>query len=218
MRTLAELIATPDPAWPQVQSWIRDSKNPVEILPADADRRAGALISAQVTLHSSLGAVIYETGGLLIDNGWIRVLGSGSDRLPRSVPERNTGKTLSREEAPPPFLLVADDVLGGFFAINGGGLGSETGNVYYFATDTLEWESLGRGYTDFLLWLFTGDLEMFYEPYRWNGWREEVSNIRGDEAFSIYPFLSAQGPSIELRSRRTVPIDELYKLHVDAGA
>ncbi len=218
MRTLTELTATSDPAWPQVQSWIQDAKNPVEILPVNSDRRGTALVATQVTVHSSLGAVIYETGGLLIDNGWIRVLGAGSDRLPRSVPGWNEGKTFRQDGTSPPFVLVADDVLGGFFAINGGGIGSEAGCVYYFATDTLEWESLGRGYTDFLFWLFTGDLEKFYEPYRWTGWQEDVSGIQGDEAFSIYPFLSTEGPSVESRSRRAVPIDELFRLHVGNGA
>ena len=106
----------------------------------------------------------------------------------------------------------------GFFAINGGGIGPEAGCVYYFATDTLEWESLGRGYTDFLQWLFAGDLAKFYEPYRWAGWQDEVRDVSGDEAFSIYPFLAEKGPSIEQRSRRAVPIEELYRLYVDSGA
>lgn len=66
--------------------------------------------------------------------------------------------------------------------------------------------------------MFTGDLDTFYEPYRWTGWRDDVSDVSGDEAFSIYPFLSTKGPSIEVRSRRSVPIEELYRLHVYNGA
>ena len=69
---------------------------------------------------SPLGAVVFYTGGILIDNGWIRILGSGHPRLNRSLPQWNFSCGLPKSEAPPPWLLVADDVLGGFFALNGG--------------------------------------------------------------------------------------------------
>ena len=36
-----------------------------------------------------MGAVIFETGGILIDEGWLRILGSGHPRLPRSLPDWN---------------------------------------------------------------------------------------------------------------------------------
>ncbi|WP_255490641.1 DUF2625 family protein [Dysgonomonas sp. 511] len=32
-----------------------------------------------------MGAIVYETGGLLIDDGWIRVLGAGSDRMKQTA-------------------------------------------------------------------------------------------------------------------------------------
>jgi hypothetical protein len=104
-------------------------------------------------------------------------------------------------------------VLGGFFAINGG-LGPDAGAVHYFAPEALEWESLGLGYTDFLGWLFGGDLEKFYEMFRWSGWRSETRELAGDRAYSFYPFLSSGGMPIEERSRMAVPIDELFRLHV----
>jgi hypothetical protein len=70
MRTLAELTATPDPAWPLVQGWLAEATNSVEALPPpDPRRRDAALLAVQVTLRSPLGAVVYETGGLLVDDG-----------------------------------------------------------------------------------------------------------------------------------------------------
>jgi hypothetical protein len=76
--------------------------------------RCEALIVTQVTTRSPMGAVVYETGGLLIDHGWIRVLGSGHPRLPQSLPDWNQGRTRRANEEILGFYLIADDVLGAF--------------------------------------------------------------------------------------------------------
>ena len=208
MRPLAELINKAEPGWPMVQEWIAAAKNKVEVLPPiDDQTREAALVAVQVTTRSPMGAVVYETGGILVDHGWIRILGSGSPRLPRSLPAWNEG----RSEA---FLLIADDLLGGFFALDGGGLGLTPGKVAYFAPDSLEWEDLGFGYTDFLNWCFSGDLEKFYGSDRWPGWKEELERVAGDQAFSIIPPLWAKGPEIAKRSRKPIPITEIYSLSV----
>jgi hypothetical protein len=214
MRSPDDLIETKESAWPMLQEWFRHSTNPVEVLPASDPHRADALAAMQVTTRSPMGAIIYETGGLLIDHGWIRILGSGSVRLPRTLPEWNHGRTVAVIGDYPSFLLIADDVPGGFFAINGGEFGSDQGNVYYFAPDTLEWENTGKGYTDFIHWCLFGDLQKFYEGYRWTGWETEVSALGGDKGFSIYPPLWAKGPIISERDRRAVPLAELYGLTI----
>ena len=97
-----------------------------------ATRRAEALVAVQVTTRSPIGAIIYETGGLLIDHGWLRVLGSGHPRLPRSLPGWNKGRTRMDRPDLPAYCLIADDVLGGFFALNGGDLPGEPRHVRYF--------------------------------------------------------------------------------------
>jgi hypothetical protein len=214
MRTLDQLLEKDDPAWPLVQQWIRAATNKIEVLPVSDVNRSDALVATQVTTRSPLGAIIYETGGILVDNGWIRILGSGHPRLPRSLPEWNLGRTTEKIGEYPNFLLIADDVLGGFFAVNGGALGEDIGNVYYFAPDTLDWESLERGYTEFIDFCLNGDFQQYYGDYRWNGWEIEVSAIAGDKAFSIYPPLFTNGPDISERDRRPVPLAELYSLYV----
>jgi hypothetical protein len=135
--------------------------------------------------------------------------------LPRTLPGWNKGRTWSDEQFPPPILVVADDVVGGSFAINGGALEGPPGHVHYFAPDRLEWESLERGYSDFLQWALQGDLEEFYEGQRWLKWPEDVAMLAGDQAFSIYPFLWAQGPPVEERDRRPVPMAELFGVQFD---
>ena len=118
----------------------------------------------------------------------------------------------------PGFFLVADDPLGGFFALNGGALGEDVGNAYYHAPDTLEWEPLDMGYSAFLQWLFTPNLAEWSDAFRWPGWESEVRNLRGDKGILIYPPLIIAGPPIVERHRGEVPVAELYTLLVDSDA
>ncbi len=211
---LSKLLETENPSWNLIQEWLRASPLKVEVLPPATNRDAH-LEQLQVTTHSTLGGVAYESGGLLVDAGWVRILGSGHDRLPRSIQAWNSWV---REQlgVSPGILFVADDILGGFFVLNGGALGQDVGNVYYYAPDRSAWEALGIGYTDFLHWTLSERLPMYYEDYRWPGWEEEVQPLPGDRVFSIYPPLWAEGPPIVERSRRDIPIDELFTLSFGA--
>lgn len=215
MRKLEELINKEDPGWPLVQEWMADAKNKVEVLPPIDDKtREGALVATQVTTRSPMGAIVYESGGILVDHGWLRLLGSGSPRLPRSLPGFN--QSVAGGAATQGFLLVADDVLGGFFAVDGGGLGIKPGQVAYFSPASLKWEGLGVGFSDFLVWCFQGNLEEFYSEQRWPGWKEDIAKLSGDQAYSIYPPLWAkEGGPIEKRSRKAVPVMEIYSLNVE---
>jgi hypothetical protein len=117
------------------------------------------------------------------------------------------------------FVIVADDVLGGVFAINGGALGPERGNVYYFAPDTLEWEDLARGHTAFVQWALSADLAEFYGDLRWPGWEAESEEVGGDRAISLYPPpWTAEGRNLPMADRRTVPAAERWHLHMDIAA
>src|SRR4051812_5635120 len=122
MKTIAELINSQEPALPLLREWLSRAVRPVEMLPPSAGRDA-ELVAVQVTTRSPMGAVVYETGGILIDHGWVRVLGSGHPKLPRTLAGWNDGRSQG-------FLLVADDAIGGFFAINGGALGEDAKNMY----------------------------------------------------------------------------------------
>jgi len=212
-RTLEELIHPTEPAWPMVRTWLEETAHPVECLPP-SETAGASLESIQVTTRSPLGAVVLHTGGILVDHGWLRLLGSGHPRLPRTLPGWNFACGLEEADSPPQWLLVADDVLGGFFALNGGRFAAPGHTIWYFAPDTLEWEDTDKGYSDFLFWCFTGDLERFYTPYRWHGWQSDVASLAGDQGFHIAPPLFTAGAAIHLRSRRAVPLQELFSLHV----
>ena len=158
-----------------------------------------------------MGAVVYETGGIIIDDGWLRILGSGSAKLPRGLGSWNLGRTQSEPAGPAPYYLFADDVAGGYFAINGGGLNGKVGNVFYLPPDTLEWEDCGKGYGDFLNWALNGDLQLFYENLRWKNWHEEIRDLNGDSVYTFFPFLwTEEGSDINQVSRKRIPIAEHY--------
>ncbi len=212
-RELHELVDEDEPGWPIVESWIEEAKQKVELLAPPQDP-ADTLVSVQVTTLSPMGAIIFNTGGILVDSGWLRILGSGHPRLPRALSSWNFACGLPAADTPPSWLLIADDVLGGFFALNGGRFAPEGNNIWYFAPDTLEWEDTELGYSGFVYWCFTGDVPGFYETRRWAGWEAEVAELGGDEGLHFYPLLCAEGPPIGERMRTRVPIEELFSVHV----
>ena len=103
-RLLIDLINHQEPGWELVTEWLREGTNPVRVLPKTPVEAERALVATQVTTRSPLGAILYETGGLLVDGGWLRVLGSGSPLLSRSLMDWNQDKL---EGA----LLITDDVM-----------------------------------------------------------------------------------------------------------
>jgi len=211
MRTLDELLTVDDPALPVLESWVASASNRVELIPGERAAGERTLLALQVTARSLLGAVALHSVGLLVDGGWLRILGAGGDRLPRDLA---TWNGLSTNQARlPGALLVADDAVGGFFAVNGKAFDGPIGNVWYLAPDTLAWEDCGKGYADWLHWTFAGDLAGFYESMRWPGWQDEVAALDSSGGISIYPFLCIEGEPVTQRSRRPVPIAELWSLH-----
>ncbi|WP_210486789.1 DUF2625 domain-containing protein [Rufibacter aurantiacus] len=197
-RSLQELINTKEPGWELITTWMKDAKNKIEILPKTQSNADAALLQAQVTTRSPMGAVIYETGGILIDNGWIRILGSGSPRLSRSLMAWNKGKSYLQDGEQPSFLLVADDALGGFFAINAGAINeTQIGKIFYFSPDNLQWEPTELGYSEFLQFCFSANLEGFYEGMRWKGWEADVKQLAGDRGIHCFPYLwTSEGKDI----------------------
>lgn len=216
MRTLEELINKEEPGWNVLADWISKGRNNIKVLPRDQQRAEETLVHTQVTTRSLMGAVIYETGGILVDHGWIRLLGSGSDTMKRTLSSWNQGKTFLKHGDVPPYLFVADDVLGGLFAINGGFLGKDAGNIYYFQPDALEWFAMDFGYSEFLLFCIDGRLGEFYEGLRWQDWEKDVEQLNGDQGISCIPFLwSKEGKDIEKISRTPVSMEDLYALNLD---
>lgn len=210
-RPLHELIERHEPGIDQINQWIREATNHVTVLEVARDAGERTLSGLQVTSRSPLGAMALETGGLMVDHGWLRLLGGGCSRQPRTLHEWN--RPHPETQRLPGCCLVGDDVLGGFFAINGDGLKGAPGHVFYCGPDTLAWLDVAPSYSDWLIRVFDGDLELFYEGLRWPGWQRDVATLRGDQGFSVFPLLCTEETPMIERSRATVPIEELWTLH-----
>jgi len=180
------------------------------VLPAERARGEETLHRIQVTSRSPLGSVALETEGILVDRGWLRVL--GGEQMQGLTAWNALGGETEIEPVDRAFV-VAQDAVGGVFALDAGAFGGEQGELWYFAPDTLEWEALERGYGDFLYWTLHGDVAGFYRNLRWPGWEDESRGASPDEAFSLQPPpWTREGKPIASAGRRLVPIAGLWGL------
>ncbi|MFE2553754.1 DUF2625 domain-containing protein [Streptomyces sp. NPDC059355] len=226
MRGIDELVNVDDPAWPELQGMFMASSVPVHVLPGDTNEGRRCLLQMQVTGRSVLGALALHTGGLLVDNGWLRVFGGGSGsvadgRLP-SLAEVNRFPTdFDPGWHPVTGLVVGHDIVGGVFALNAGpaaaGRPGAPGQMTYFAPDTLEWEAMEMGHSGWVSWLLSGRLDTFYDGMRWPGWREETAALALGKGLSVYPFLWSEQAHADLAatSRQPVPMREVLGVAAD---
>lgn len=207
---------TADPACPLVLEWVKTACNDVEVLPAEREVGEAVLLHLQVTTRSPMGAIALESGGILIDHGWLRFLGSGHRRICGNLltwnSQSNTPEHRSKKDA----LIIAHDAVGGFFAVNGGAFSGKLGTVYYFVPESLQWENTKKSYSDLLQWALSGDVRLFYASMRWPGWEHDVSALSGNQGISLYPFIFMKRDiPIAKRSRRAVSLYELWDLYQD---
>lgn len=223
MREVDELINVDDPAWPLLLQELSGTDLPVEVLPGDAETGRASLLQLQVSARSNLGGIVLNSGGLLVDGGWLRIFGSPGDtdteRLPSLAEINVMPSAFDPAWRPGAGLVVAHDVLGGVFALNGvdpraAGRPGEPGEIIYFAPDSAGWEALGAGHSAWLSWILSGGLHEFYGSLRWNGWRSEVSVLTGRQGLSFFPPLWSAEARQDLlaTSRRAVPMAELQRL------
>ena len=176
------------------------------------DRRI-LLASLNLSERSTLGALVANCGGIVIDHGWLRMFAGGCTAMP-SLPDANLeGGNPSGDH-----LVVAYDILGGRFAINGSGDRAARGEVCYLAPDTLEWFNLELGHTEFVHWALGDNVEQFYRNLRWPGWEHEVADLAFDQGLATYPPpFASQGIDIATTSRSAVPAVELFH-YIDEAA
>jgi hypothetical protein len=203
MKTIEELTEPGNDSWLSIERMAEHAKNKVEILPSDSAKASVALLQSQFPTNTKLGSIIYYSGGILIDGGWIRILGSGSKKLPRSVPEWNAGKISAMRNEEMFYLLVADDVMGGLFAIKASSVAEieSVGQVFYYGPNSLSWQTTGLSYGGFISFCLNGNLKQFYEDFRWKGWQDEVPAIDCNSVISCYPLLWTR-EGLQLKANR----------------
>lgn len=83
----------------------------VEILEGDKEQGKAVLQQLGVSPRSLMGTLALEIGGILIDHGWLRFLGSGNESMKGNLLSWNTIKDgFGIQQA----FIVAHDVVGGF--------------------------------------------------------------------------------------------------------
>lgn len=196
--------------WEQIKNMAEQSANRCVICEGNIERGAKEIAGLNFTEESVLGTIIANTCGIVADK-WIYVLGQSCDEHAgvADFPER-----IGQEF--PDMLVVATDIVGGLFALNGGRFAEEVGKVWYFAPDTIQWEPLGFKYSEFIAWACQGNLSEFYGNVRWTRWERDAESIDGfNKGFSIYPFLWAKECDIETASKKAVPLAELVGMNMD---
>ncbi|WP_412538408.1 DUF2625 family protein [Longispora sp. K20-0274] len=220
MPTIEELTGVAEPAWPELREELAGGAVRVEVLPTDEATGRECLLGLQVTARSRLGALALHTAGLLVDHGWLRVLGAGDPA--RGLLGLLDGTDPSGGQ---PSILVGYDVLGGRFELNGAdpsvlGRPGDPGELCYFGPDTLSWANLGCGHGQWLSWIAAGGTTAFYADLRWPGWEDETRPLALDHGLAVYPFLWSQEARQHLAgtSRRSVPVAELFGSQKDFAA
>lgn len=176
---------------------IKKSAKAVEVLPSDESVKEILKEKYKLNSESLLGMLLENTGGVIIEH-WLRLYGAGEINF-----------AARNDLLPFDNVAVAEDILGGLF------LCLENGNIGYFAPDCLEVEDMEISFSQFLYWCLHGDTDTFYKDYRWENWQEDLSSIKSSEGVAFYPFLWLEAESLETRSRRIVPIDEIIGLEFD---
>jgi Protein of unknown function DUF2625 len=168
------------------RDWIAGSERTVEVLaPLRGDETLAAL---EVSRESTLGSIARETGGILVDDAWFRLLGGGSERLPSLADWAGLGAEPLVEPVDRG-LCVAADAVGGFFVLL-----AQTNRVHSFLPDSLDWQDTGLSYSQFVHWTLFGDLDSFYGELR----RRDRTDLRADEALSIHEAPETTRPLVEL--------------------
>jgi hypothetical protein len=217
MRPASELIDPLGSAWPAVKEAIETAPTFVTVLPSTRAQSERCLERLQVTTRSVVGALAFETGGLVVDGGWLRILGGGWVGLP------DLATANGMVDGPPPravpgALIIACDVVGGRFAVNDTAFDGRPGEVHYFAPDSLRWEPLGLGHREFLLWSMSEAPPQFYESFRWPGWQEEVARLQLHEGLALDPPPFVEGAhDLSTVARRVVPWEELPAFYDEAA-
>jgi Protein of unknown function DUF2625 len=222
MRDMDELVDVVNPAWPGVSAGLDCSFAHYTVLPPDPDRCQATLHQLQVTSRSPLGAITLNTGGILMHDGWLRIYGGsggGPSGLPSMAEVNGFPAAVDPDWRPSAGLIIAHDVLGGAFALNGmepeeHGRPGSPGGVVYFSPSTLTWQDLEMGHTDWLSWI-VDDATSHYYSLLWPAWRAEATELKLREGISVFPFLWSEQAQQDMAAttRKAVPFGQILELH-----
>jgi hypothetical protein len=202
-----------------IEELIRDaksSKNAVELFlnPHPNNDLIGPI---GLTEKSTLGNILKYTNGMTVDDRFLRIFGAEDSEWTDSIKRwNNFPGQARRDELPDGCIVIGYDVLGGFFAINGGAFGDDLGKVFYFGPDSLVWENLNMGHTQFIGWCLSGNVRDFYRGFRWDHDQLMIDETKKGQGISSYPFLwSQEGKDLNTTSKKIVALREIWGVNLE---
>lgn len=150
-----------DNTWNKIKEILYKSKHEVIIFEGTIENGQRECGKLSIPNDSILASVVINCSGIYIDN-WIRILGQGNEKR-NGVSHYNTSVDDSCLYG---MFIVANDVVGGIYAINISRYEYEKNMIWYFAPDTLEWENLSMKYLNFITWAAQGNVSDFYASMR----------------------------------------------------
>lgn len=192
--------------WQQLLDLFEKTDRSIEIREGNIAHGAKEIQEIGASPESVLGAVVVNTCGIVFDR-WVFVIGQSSDNFGIL----NFSEKMNYDSNG--LLVVATDIVGGVFALNMGRFTEDQGLVWYFAPDTLEWESLEMKYSQFIAWLAQGDLSGYYSSMRWTDWRKDAESVSFGKGILVYPYLWAKECNIETASKTVVPLSEILGMN-----
>ena len=196
--------------WMQIRSMFECNNRTVKFFEGLNEQGVDEVSRINASPESALGSIIVNSNGIVVDD-WISILGQSSDQR-AGVTDFNTRIGFDFGK----MMVVAVDIVGGVFAINLGRFDTDYGMVWYFAPDTVRWESMEVRYSEFVAWAAQGDIAGFYQSFRWTGWKKDVESIDGfNYGVLIYPYLWSKECNIETAAKKKVPLKELIGTNLD---
>ncbi|WP_250007616.1 DUF2625 family protein [Actinoplanes sp. M2I2] len=213
-----------DGTWPALADALSRSFAAPRILPADHETSLASLLQLQVGARSPLGAIALNSGGILLYDGWLRIFGGSpcpALALPSIGQVNGFPVPLDRTWTPTQGLIVAHDVLGGVYLLNGlrpgAGRPGVPGEVIYFDPATVSWTRMRMSHSEWLAWCVSGDLPRFYEGLLWPGWRDDVLALRADQGIAVSPALGESAVADGHGTRTVVAMADLLDEHCVAA-
>ena len=198
--------------WNEIIEMFNNSTSKIKLV--SAEENIGESIVSQLGLNkaTTLSTIICNVSGITVDN-IIRIIGQGNQKM-IGVDKINAivnGKPSKIRD----MLIIGTDIFGGIYAMNMTEINGVIGNIFYFAPDTLAWESMDMKYSQFLYWTVHGNVNEFYSSMKWNGWEQIAVSTGFNEGILVYPFLWSKEINIETASKKIVPFEELININME---
>jgi hypothetical protein len=214
------------PSWPALVAVLSRSFAAPRILEADEEKARSSFRQLDVAASSPLGAIALNCGGILLYDGWLRIFGGSpcyEVGLPSIAQINAFPAQVDRTWTPTEGLIVAHDVLGGVFLLNGlrpgAGRPGVPGELIYFDPRALDWTRMRMSHSEWLSWCVSGELPDFYGRSLWPRWREDVRALRADQGIAVRPELwSDEAPAAEADvTRSAAPMADILHRQFDAA-